>query len=120
MTAWPGTLPSMPLSSVTDTLQESRVSSPMDAGPPAVRNRYTAVPRHVKFPLVLTGTERTAFDTFYQTTLNYGTDQFDWIDPVDDTTVTMRFLKPPEWAVVRGGAASTRLWQATLELEILP
>lgn len=119
MPSWPGTLPSQFLG-LTDSGDDTLVRTAMDAGPPTVRRRYTSYSRSVKVPIVLTGTQRQTFDTFYWTTLKHGSLSFDWEDPVTDSTVTFRFKKPVSWSLARGGTAATRIWSGTLDLEILP
>lgn len=120
MSNWPATLPQQFFLGASVTDRESRLVSSMDAGPASVRKRFTATPQDLTTTMVLTGTQKAAFDTFYRTTINYGTDSFTWTDPTDDTSATLRFLKPPVWTCICGGSAANRLWQAQLELEILP
>ncbi|MEM9681629.1 MAG: hypothetical protein AAF942_00050 [Pseudomonadota bacterium] len=117
---WPPTLPAYPNTPVTDELQESRVRSEMDAGPPLVRRRFTAALRIVEFPMILTGAERVIFDDFYKNTLGYGASRFQWVDPVDDSTVQYRFAEPPKWTTLHGGDPAERKWESTFRLEIIP
>jgi hypothetical protein len=99
----------------------SLIRSNMEMGPAHQRPRFTAVPRTVKAPIVLTGQQRQDFDNFFINTLSQGALRFNWSDPMNDTTVTFRFTATPQWKLVAGGAPTTsRRWSAELELEILP
>lgn len=120
MAVWPASLPQKQFTGLTDQRQDARVRTEMDAGLPKMRRRFTAALRTVTTRLVLTGTQRQTFDTFYITTLSEGVDPFDWEDPVTDATVSFRFIEPPQWSLIVGGSTSDRLWEATLSLELLP
>ena len=120
MTAWPASLPQNQFLGMTEQDIDARVVSPNDSGPPSRRNRFNARLTSVSTPIVLTGTQKQTFDTFYRTTLLNGASAFDWEDPTTDATVSFAFKTPPRWALVRGGTAATRIWSATLELEIQP
>ena len=120
MSNWPASLPQQYFLGVDSGDDETRLVSPMDAGPASVRNRFTAFSQSVNSPIVLTGAQRVTFNTFYRTTLNHGTDPFTWTNPVDDSSVSIRFKSPPKWQSVKSGSPATRLWRAVLSLEILP
>jgi len=92
----------------------------MDAGPASRRNRYSAISKTVKCPIILTGTQLQTFNTFYETTLENGALAFDWEDPITDATVSFAFRSPPSFQIVSGGTTETRTWRATLDLEIQP
>lgn len=120
MSTWPSTLPTKQFIGTTEQDDESRLISPMDAGPSLIRNRFSAVPRPISVPITLTGAQKQIFDTFMRTTLNHATNSFTWTDPVTDEEVTYRFKTKPVWTVICPGTTATRLWSATLNLEILP
>lgn len=121
MVAWPTTLPQEAFVGLTEQRQDARLRTQMDKGPPKMRRRFTAAVRRVTVPLVLSGAEKQAFDTFYITTLQEGSLPFDWRDPVTDATISFRFAEsPPQWSVMAGGVPNSRLWSGTLDLEILP
>ena len=120
MASWPASLPQDQFLRMTDQIQDTVLRTPMDAGPPTRRNRYTAVVRNVDVRLVLNGTQRQAFDTFYKTTLGNGALAFDWEDPVTDATVSFAFRGPATWTLIRGGTGATRIWETQLQLEIQP
>lgn len=119
--AWPASLPQSPFLPVTDQRQTAVVRTSMDAGPPKMRRRFTAAVRQITLGMFLTGAERAVFDAFFATTLEEGALPFTWTDPVDDSSVDLRFVEPPAFTLVRpDSAASGRLWSASFKLEILP
>jgi hypothetical protein len=121
MANWPETLPQQmgPDTSVKD--EESRAIQSMDSGPASVRNRFTAIVQTIDTTIILTGAELVIFQTFFRTTLSHGQDRFTWTHPVDGSSVEMRFKTKPQWSCIRPHVnASERLWQAGLELEVLP
>lgn len=120
MINWPSELPQTAFLDTSIGDDESRLISPMDAGPALIRNRFTAITQSVDIPIIITGTQLGIFKTFYRTTLNHGASQFTWNDPTDGSTVTFRFRSPPVWRAIKPGAVADRLWQASLSLEILP
>ncbi|MCK5581330.1 MAG: hypothetical protein KAJ18_08665 [Candidatus Omnitrophica bacterium] len=120
MSTWPASLPQQHFLGVDIGDDETRLISPMDAGPASVRNRFTAFSQQINTPIVLTGAQLEIFRTFYRDTLNNGTNTFTWTDPVDDQSVTLRFKSPPRWKAVRSGIPAKRLWSSALALEILP
>jgi len=120
MTNWHVSLPQTAFIGLTDEREDARLRTGMDAGPAKMRKRHTAAVRNIAVPLVLTGAQRVIYDTFYITTLQEGTLPFDWKDPVDDSVISFRFVKPAKFEAIVGGAAAVRKWQTTLSLEILP
>jgi len=122
MPAYPASLPQKAFMSATDERQTATIRSNMEAGAPKVRKLFTAAVRNLKVKMILTGTQRATFDTFFITTIGEGSGSFTIPDPVDDSTITVRFRKPPSWSYVEGSgsSASNRLWSSTYELEVLP
>lgn len=118
MVAYPASLPD-PFVGLTDARLPAVARTEMDAGPPKVRRRFTAAVRNFEVPYVLTGSERATFETFFVTTLKEGSLEFDWIDPLDLSTLTMRFREPPAWTL-RAGGGSAAIWQTSLAIEVLP
>ena len=120
MTAWPGTLPQKQFVGLTETDVDAVLRTPMDSGPPSRRNRFAASMRFVRIPIILTGSQKQTFDTFFRTTLKNGSLEFDWEDPTTDATVSFAFRGPPQWILVSGGDTNSRKWSAVLNLEIQP
>lgn len=120
MTTWPATLPQNQFLGMTEQDDDAVLRTPMDAGPPSRRNRFTAITRGVRTPIVVTGAQKQVFDTFYRDTLRNGSLAFDWEDPTTDVTLSFAFRGPPQWALIRGGTPDNRVWETTLDLEIQP
>jgi hypothetical protein len=129
MPSWPASLPQTQFLNMTEQRQDARVRTTMDAGPAKMRRRFTTAVRAVVTPIVLDGTQRQAFDSFWINDTQEGSLKFSWSDPATDSTVNFRFVSPPMWTLDSGGAAGipatsgatgTRLWRAQLHLEIVP
>jgi hypothetical protein len=121
MDTWPETLPQRLSGETSVQDDESRAITDMDAGPPSVRNRFTAITQKVKGSMVLTGSQLATFYTFFRTTLNHGSLSFNWIHPFTEDNVEIRFKGKPEWQCIKPAAAVTdRIYQASMELEIQP
>ncbi len=121
METWPVGLPQRLLEGATVQDEESRAISDMDSGPASVRNRFTAISQIAKGSMVLSGSQLDTFNTFFRTTLKHGSLSFNWIHPFTEDACVIRFKKKPEWACVKSDPnTDARLYQASLELEILP
>jgi hypothetical protein len=116
--AWPGTLPDTALmEGLIYAPMDQSVSTQMETGPPKRRRRFSTDVIPVQVPLILTGTELTAFLAFYNTTLDGGSAPFTWKDPRLDTTVTFQFTAAPAWRPLRAhGTPASRLWAGELSL----
>jgi|APSaa5957512535_1039671.scaffolds.fasta_scaffold109314_2 hypothetical protein len=115
MAVWPAGLQQRQFSPVKDRAQDGAIRTAMETGAPKSRKRFTAVVRDIDIPIVLNFADRATFDTFYNTTLSFGSTAFDWTDPDDDsTTVSFRFRNPVAWTK-RGGE-----FQGIMNLEIIP
>lgn len=121
MPIFPGTLPQHFEVGVQDTRQQGFIRSQTETGPFKQRKRFTATSRFLSGTMLFTGTQRATFDTFYKTTLSEGTDAFDFTDPADFSTASVRFVTAPTCsAVAGGGTAGTAQWRFSLTLEVLP
>jgi len=123
MAAWPASLPQQGFMNITDIRQNALARSSMDQGAPKVRKKFAAAVRNLDIAMLLNGTQRATFDTFYITTTSEGSATFTWTDPVDDSAITCRFRQPPSWQLLSNSdttSTATRMWRATLQLEILP
>jgi hypothetical protein len=95
-TAWPGTLPdSFTKDSFSDTPTSGVIRTEMDSGAPKVRNRFTAVQDIWSGSMIMTTTQITQFKTYFNTTINYGSDRVDFPDQYNlASTREARFLIP--------------------------
>lgn len=113
--AWPASLPQKPFRGLTEVRQPAALRTIMDAGAAKTRKRFTAAVRNIDIPMVFTKAQRATFDTFFITTLSEGALEFDWEDPVDEsTTISFRFRNPPKMTKAAGE------WKTILNLEVLP
>jgi hypothetical protein len=121
MAVWPVSLPQSFELGVQDTRQQGFIRSTTDTGPYKQRKRFTATSRFLSGSMLLTGTQRATFETFYTTTISEGSDAFDFTDPSTFATISARFVQPPALSGVAGGATSTTLqFRIDLLLEVLP
>ncbi len=96
--------------------QSNIIRSSMGYGPAKVRRRTTAAIEVVNASLILTDAQKSDLVTFYETTLTDGSEAFNHPNnPLDDTTVEMRFTAPIQWSKQGPNA-----WMAVMNLEILP
>lgn len=119
MAVWSTSLPQLQLmDGLSYAPSDQAIRTTMDTGPTKARRRFSVSVAEVQVPIILTGTQLAAFDTYYQTTLSGGTDTFTWTDPSTGSTATYRFLDRPAFVPIRpAGAATARLWRGTLRLE---
>ena len=114
---WPASLPQTPLAEgYNERAPDTVIRSPMEAGPPRLRRRFTAGVRNIECQLRLTPAQLDTLDAFFGSTVAGGALPFDWKHPRNGTAVTFRFVEPPGYTPVARGT----LWQAMLRLEILP
>lgn len=74
---WPADLPScMVRQGYQESVRDGRLRTGMDAGPPKVRLRSTAVTRQVSASLILTYDEMARFDRFWEEDLCFGVSPF--------------------------------------------
>lgn len=120
--AYPASLPQQAFMEAKDTRQTAVIRSTMDTGAPKVRKQFTAAVRDLEIAMILSGSQRQTFDTFFITTIGEGAISFTIPDPLDDSTITVRFREPPSWSYIEGTGitAAERRWRATFLLEVLP
>lgn len=115
---WPAGLPQSVFVGASDVRASGVAEFPTDTGPPKKRRTHGNVQRNVSAPLIVSGATREVFENFYAVTLMEGSLDFDWVDPLYDTTTTFRFRNPPTWTFGSSKADGGR-WETTLALEIL-
>jgi len=103
------------------SLQDVRVRTTVDFGPPKMRPRYTSATRYWRGTLrQITGVEKTILETWHASTLGHGSLPFDWPDE-NGATAAFRFVDSLAFRVSRPHAdAAKRLYDMPLGLEILP
>lgn len=116
MAAWPGGLPQVPQNAGNEeTYEDNVVRTTMDAGPVKSRMRYTAATRPASYQFLMTDAELATFITFYESTVSYGSLEFDFTHPQTGSTESMRFVQPPKWTEHKDD-----LWRVFCEWEMLP
>lgn len=114
MASWPETLPVyVERDGYSEGGPDGALRSPVDAGLPKVRARWSAVPKHVKVSYLLTATQKGYLDTFWQTTTRCGSISFTWTDPSTGSSATARFLGRPTYT------PQDIEWLASFSLEII-
>ena len=115
---WPATLPSsISWQGYKRTIQDVKIRTPMDVGPPKVRARQTARVDMQEMPMVYcTKAQWILLDEFYTTTLFNGTLPFEMTDPVTLATQRFRLVEPP----VFGNMLGPDTIPVTLKLEVMP
>ena len=115
---WPPTLPQSQFLELQYQIQGGAViRTGTDSGPAFTRPRYTSAPKNVQVPIVFSNEQFATFNTFYETSLVMGSLAFGWEDPRDDSLVDFRFLDYPNFTM--GAGANGRIWQGTMQLEML-
>ena len=116
MAAWPSSLPQSALQQeFTESAEEVTIRSTVDVGPAKLRPRYTAEVALFQLALVLTTAQVATLDAFYQATLVFGSEAFDWTHPRTLAAVSMRFRSRPSYVPLGGG-----YWRTVLALEVMP
>jgi len=96
MATWPATLQQKVESTQFELVfGDTRIKSDVDVGLAKVRSRYTDGVDQYRGSIILDSSEYADLKTFYKTTLNNGTDFFDWVDPIDSSAASFRFITPP-------------------------
>lgn len=115
MAMWPATLPAPSINSFQETPPDNLIRSNMDKGPAKVRRRTTANVRPIQFTLMLTEAQVAILDTFFNTTVFGGAEEFDYTHPRTGDAVSARFVSPPQYMEKEGV-----VYGASISLEIMP
>jgi len=117
MATWPLTLPTAPETpGYSETAPNTLIRTAMDAGPPKVRQRFTAGVRPITLSWLLTREQVNTLDLFYVSTLRGGSLFFDGLaHPRTGALVNFRFVAPPQYV-----ALGPDVWRATTQMEIIP
>lgn len=96
MDVWPVSLQQrLNVASFEYRLGKTTLRTDMDAGPAKVRSRFTDAVDVYTCSVLLDYDEIATFKTFYKTTLNNGTEQFLFDDPLTATETAFRFADDP-------------------------
>lgn len=104
MAAWPGTLPASPLAGTTRVAKEANVAQYKgDVGDPLRRKRFTAARRIYESDWMLTTTQYTAVNTFFDVDCAYGALSFTKTDWISGGTKTFMWEDAPAFVEVPPG-----------------
>ena len=113
---YPASLPQIPqISGYSEQLQDNLIKNITGVGPSKSRPRSTAPRKTVSFPITLTQTQKETLDAFFQSSLAFGSLEFQLTLPDDSSTNAIyKFLNPPAFRSIGGSK-----WTTTLKLEII-
>ena len=115
MPAWPSTIPQyFQRDGFEETPGNDTIRSPNSIGPDKVRRRTTANPEEIKGFIYMDQTEYTTFKAFYKDDLGRGSLSFTWVDPIDRSAATFRFMEKYKTAAAGAG------FLVAIKLEKLP
>jgi hypothetical protein len=110
MATWPATLQQKVEASQFELVfGETRVRTDVDVGLAKVRSRFTDSVDQYRATIFVDITEYEDLKVFYKTTLNNGTEFFDWDDPIELVPASFRFLSPPRITHVGGNTFSVSM-----------
>lgn len=117
MATWPASLPTAPEGpGYNEAAPNTLIRTQMDAGPPKVRQKFTAGVRTFTMSWMLTKAQVATLDAFYLTTCEGGSLSFDGLaHPRTQAAADFRFIAPPAYAYL-----GPDVWRAQTQLEVLP
>lgn len=81
---WPSVLPRPERDTWAKSPGEARVKKRSEAGPPAYRRRFSAVPKTVRLSMMISRAHKAIFDDFFENVTSYGSRLFYMPDPTTD------------------------------------
>jgi 3-isopropylmalate dehydratase small subunit len=115
MATWPATLPAVIADSYQEIMANNAIRTKMDVGLAKVRKRSTAAPVQFQMAYNMTSAQVTTLETFFNTTINDGVDQFTMANPRTAVSETWRITAPPQVTIV-----SSPLYRVIITMEKLP
>jgi len=109
---WPLALQDVPNMDYSEGIEDSVVRSKPDVGPTLSRPRFTKTRIMPKMSFWVDKASYEAFMDFYNIELGQGCLAFDWFNPIKQTPMTLKFLKPPSVAYI-----GPLTWNITCEME---
>ena len=101
---WPSTLQQLlSEASFSYEIADTSLRTDMDIGPQKVRRRYTKPVNSLTGSIYLTQVQFNIFYSFYNTTLNGGTIQFEFNHPITGVLTNWRFKGPARVQSIGGG-----------------
>ena len=91
MPTWPLTLPQTPLQDgYSETLEKNVIVTSMDQGPAKTRKRFTAGVKKYQVSFLMSSSQLSTFETFYEDTINFGATTFTFPDPRSGSNADFR------------------------------
>jgi len=109
---YPTSLPLPMEGQFSEEMLETKVQDSGEVGAARLRNRFTRALNRWKFTIEVTGTQKDALYTFYETTLSRGVEVFNWTHPTTEVVYEVVMTRRPKvshFMVDR--------WRAEIELE---
>jgi hypothetical protein len=99
------------LQGLQETILENVIQTQMEVGPSKRRLRSSAATRTFELEVKTDLTGYNAFIAFYETTLKFGTDKFDWINPSTNIASSNCYIESPtyEWFTAKNVSIKFRL-----------
>lgn len=109
-------LPALPLFGATIELGNNTIRTETDSPVAKTRQRFTVGVQHLSPTFLIIGqTDRATFESFFKTTLKGGALSFTVKNPHTESTVTCRFLSPPNIT-----ESAYEHFTVSCKLEVLP
>ena len=103
---------------VEDLATDPTLRTEFDNGVVHTRNKFTTVPKRWRVVYrYLSNTDKASIVTFYNTTVNFGADLFDWTNPVDSSNPNVRFEGAPKYKLENDGQNT---WNVSFGLVEIP
>ena len=106
--------------SYSEAMANNLTFSSFDIGPEQVRRRSTGAPVPVSLTILCTEAQVTLFKTFYKDTLISGSQQFEWVQPIDKSPVVMQFLPSTQPSLKPAGGTMYRYSLQLMMFEDIP
>lgn len=116
--AWPSTLPqALLVSGASKGVGDGLIENQPDTGPSMTRRRSSAVMRPLMGSMILSAAQIATFETFFYTTVLFGSLPFTFPDPITGASLLVKFTKGalPGWVPLGG-----QNFQLSLSLLVLP
>ena len=116
MATWPTSLPTHPkLRGYAESAETNVIRTPNELGPAKLRSRYTTSVKLFSMSLVMTAAQFATFETFYESTISYGAESFDWVHPRTRAAATCRIKTVPSYT-----PQGRNVWVVSFQMEIIP
>lgn len=119
MTTWPPSLPQTPLQDgFKEEFENNIITTQMDQGPAKVRRRFTAGVQKYDVTFLMSSSQLSTFETFFNDTISQGATSFTFPIPrtgVNDTFRLDMTKGPPQIAPLSGGQ-----YRVSFSMERLP